>query len=135
MDVKTMVHTFYEGMSTGETAFADELIAADYEDIPIMPGQSRGPEGYKGTVAFLRSVFPDLTMTIEDVIISGDRAAVRSTARGTHRGDFLGIPATGRTVEFAAFDFHHVADGKFRTSWHLEDNVGLLAQIRPEGRT
>lgn len=90
------------------------------------------PEGYRGTVAFLRSAFPDLTMTVEEVIVSGDRAAVRSTARGTHGGDFLGMPATGRTVEFAAFDFHHVTGGKFRTSWHLEDNLSLLAQVRGE---
>jgi len=129
MDIEEAIRTFYEGMSTGETDFADELIANDYEDIPLMPGQAGGPDGFKNTVAYLRSVFPDLTMTVEDVIISGDRAAVRSTARGTHRGEFLGVPATGRQVEFAAFDFHHVVDGKFRTSWHLEDNFNLLAQI------
>jgi steroid delta-isomerase-like uncharacterized protein len=132
-DVEAMVRRFYEGMSTGETAFADELIAAEYEDIPVMPGTGGGPEGYRRTVAFLRTAFPDLTMTIEDIVIAGDRVAVRSTARGTHAGDFLGVSATGRHVEFAAFDFHLVADGRFRTSWHLEDNFGLLARIRPDG--
>lgn len=60
---------------------------------------------------------------------------VRSTARGTHAGEFLGVPVTGRRVEFSAFDFHQVADGRFRTSWHVEDNLGLLAQIRPAGRS
>lgn len=133
-DIETMVRRFYDGMSTGDTAFADELIAPEHEDIPVMPGTSGGPEGYRATVAFLRTAFPDLTMTIEDVVVAGDRVAVRSTARGTHAGDFLGVPATGRRVEFPAFDFHQVADGRFRTSWHLEDNLGLLAQIRPDGR-
>lgn len=129
MDIEAAVRRFYAGMSTGETDFADELIAADWEDIPLLPGQSGGPDGFRQTVAFLRSVFPDLTMTIEDIVISGDRAAVRSTARATHSGEFLGIPATGRRVEFAAFDFHHFVDGMFRTSWHLEDNFGLRSQI------
>ena len=129
-DVAATVRRFYEGMSTGETDFADELIAADYEDVPVMPGVGGGPQGYRDTVAFLRSVFPDLVMTVDDVIIDGDRVAVRSTARGTHRGDFLGVPATGATVTFAAFDVHHLADGRFHRSWHLEDNLSLLEQVR-----
>ena len=130
MDPEAMMRRFYEGMSTGETSFADDLIASDYEDIPVMPGTSGGPEGCRGTVAFLRSAFPDLTMTAEDVVVSGDRVAVRSTARGTHEGDFMGVPATGRPVEFSAFDFHHLSEGRFRRSWHLEDNLDLLTQIR-----
>lgn len=129
-DTAAMVRRFYEGMSTGDTGFADELIAPDHEDIPVMPGVGGGPQGYRDTVAFLRSVFPDLQMTVEDVIVDGDRVSVRSTARGTHRGDFLGVPATGAQVTFAAFDVHHLADGRFQRSWHLEDNLSLLEQVR-----
>ena len=129
-DAATMVRRFYEGMSTGDTDVADALIAPDHQDIPVLPGVGGGPQGYRDTVAFLRSVFPDLVMTVEDVVIDGDRVAVRSTARGTHRGDSLGVPATGSRVEFAAFDVHHLRDGRFHRSWHLEDNLGLLEQIR-----
>ncbi|MGL5928513.1 MAG: ester cyclase, partial [Dermatophilaceae bacterium] len=64
------------------------------------------------------------------VVASGDRVAVRSTARGTHSGDFLGIAPTGRRVEFAAFDFHQIVGGRFQRSWHLEDNHALLTQLR-----
>jgi predicted ester cyclase len=55
--------------------------------------------------------------------------AVRVLARGTHRGEILGVAATGKKVEFRAFDFHHLADGRIARSWHLEDFFSLLGQL------
>lgn len=128
-DAEATVRRFYEAMSSGETGAADELLAPDWEDIPLAPGVSRGPEGYRQTVAYLRGAFPDLDVTIEDVVVSGDRVAVRSVVRGTHDGEILGVPATGRRVEFSAFDFHRLEGGRIAQSWHLEDNFGLLDQL------
>lgn len=128
-DAEATVRRFYEAMSSGETGAADELLAPDWEDIPLPPGIGRGPEGYKQTVAYLRGVFPDLDVAIEDIIVSGDQVAVRSVARGTHGGEILGVPATGRRVEFRAFDFHRLEGGRISQSWHLEDYFGLLDQL------
>lgn len=128
-EAEATVRRFYEAMSSGDVGLADEVLASDWEDIPLPPGTGRGPDGYKRTVAYLRGVFPDLDVTVEDVVVSGERAAVRSVARGTHSGEILGVPATGRRVEFRAFDFHRLEGGRIAQSWHLEDYLGLLEQL------
>ncbi len=129
MDAEATVRRFYEAVSSGNAGLADEVLAPDWEDIPLNPGQGPGREGYKQTIAYLRGVFPDLNITIEDIVVSGDRVAVRSVARGTHSGEILGVPATGRQVEFRAFDFHRLEGGRIMQSWHLEDYFGLLNQL------
>jgi steroid delta-isomerase-like uncharacterized protein len=116
-------------MSSGNTRMAEEVLAPEWEDIPLAPGVAHGPEGYRQTVAFLRGAFPDLEVVVEELVVSGDRVAVRATARGTHRGVFLGVAATGRRVAFRAFDFHRLERGRIVQSWHLEDNFGLLTQL------
>jgi steroid delta-isomerase-like uncharacterized protein len=128
-DAEATVRRFYEGLTTGDTSIADEVLAPDWEDIPLLPGMPDGREGYRRTVAFVRGAFPDLDVTIQDVVASGDRVAVRSVVRGTHKAEFLGVPATGRRVEFAAFDFHRLEAGRIAQSWHLEDNFGLVNQL------
>lgn len=135
-DAEAVVRRFYEAMSTGALHVADEVLTVDWEDIPLLPGVGTGPQGYKDTITFLRSVFPDLTRTVEDVVVDGDaqqgKVAVRSTARGTHSGAILGVEATGREVTFAAFDVHHLREGRIERSWHLEDYTGLLQQLGTE---
>lgn len=128
-DPERTVRRFYEAMSTGDATAGEEVLAAEWEDIPLMPGTPPGPAGYAAVVTYLRSVFPDLQVTVEDVVGSGDQVAVRSLVRGTHRADFLGVPATGRQVEFRAFDFHQVRDGRIQRSWHLEDYLTALQQL------
>ncbi len=123
------VRRFYEAMRTGDTSVADEILAPAWEDIPLAPGISAGPDGYRQTVAFLRAAFPDLRADIEDILVTGDRVAVRVLARGTHEGEILGVAPTGRAVEFRAFDFHRLEQGRIVQSWHLEDFFGLLAQL------
>ncbi|MFD0853482.1 ester cyclase, partial [Actinomadura adrarensis] len=128
--MEATVRRFYGGLTTGDTSIADEVLAPDWEDIPLMPGMAAGREGYKQTVSFVRGAFPDLDVTIQDVVASGDRVAVRSVVRGTHKADFLGVAATGRQVEFAAFDFHRLEGGRIAQSWHLEDFFGLVNQLK-----
>jgi hypothetical protein len=77
----------------------------------------------------LRTGFPDFSVTNEEVIASGDKVVVRSTARGTHTGTFVGIPPTGKQVAFAAIDIHRVVDGQIAEIWHVEELLSLLIQI------
>lgn len=126
---ETLVRRFYEALSTGNVALIDDVLAPDWETIPLPPHTSEGPAGYKDLIVFLRNVFPDLSITVEDVVVSGDRVAVRSLAHGTHSSEVLGIPATGRQVEFRASDFHRLEQGRIAQTWHLEDYFGLLNQL------
>lgn len=140
MDPETTVRRLYEVMGTGEAALLDEILAEDWEHIPLPPGWKPGREGYKtGGLVYLRTMFPDFSVTNEDVVVSADgtKVAVRSVSRGTHAGEVLGIPATGKEFAFRAIDIHELEDGKIARSWHLEDFFGLAmqlgAKVVPEG--
>jgi predicted ester cyclase len=125
---ETTVRRLYEALSTGDTTLIDEALADDWEAIPAMR-TGGGPAGWKAAIAHLRGVFTDLTVTIEDIVVSGDRVAVRAITRGVHTGELLGVPGTGRPVEFRAADFHRLAGGRITATWHLEDYFGLAAQL------
>jgi steroid delta-isomerase-like uncharacterized protein len=77
----------------------------------------------------LRQAFPDLQITVEDQIAEGDKVATRWRGRGTHQGDFLGIPSTGRPMEIAGITIFRLADGKIVESWGNPDNLGMLVQL------
>lgn len=124
------VRRFYEAMNTGDVSSADEILTPDWEDIPLPPGTSQGVAGYEQTVAYLRGVFPDMEVTIEEVLVSGDRVAVRCVVTGTHSAEFLGVEPTGRRIEFRAFDFHRIEGGRIAQSWHLEDFARVLQQLQ-----
>jgi steroid delta-isomerase-like uncharacterized protein len=77
----------------------------------------------------MRQAFPDLQAHIEDIVADGDKVAVRVRFRGTHSGEFLGIPATGRTVEYVSHEFYRVADGLIAEEWICSDMATLLGQL------
>lgn len=122
------VRRFYEPLSTGDTSVIDEALAPDWEAVPAMR-TGPGADGWKASVGHLRGVFTDLTTTIEDVVVSGDLVAVRSVSRGVHTGELLGVPGTGRQVEFRACDFHRLEKGRIARTWHLEDYFGIATQL------
>jgi predicted ester cyclase len=128
-DAEAIVRSFYEPFSTGATSVYDTILAEDWVDHPLGPGQQPGREGFKPLIEMFRSVFPDLQVINEDVIVCGDKAAVRSAWRGTHQGELLGIPATGRPVEFMTIDIHRVENDQIVETWHIEDFLSVLFQL------
>lgn len=96
------------------------------------PGSADLPRGRAGVaivVKALRTAFPDLEYTIEDVVIGVDAVAVRTTLRGTHRGDFFGLPATGKSVEVSQMTIEHFKDGKIVTHHRVTDELALQRQL------
>jgi predicted ester cyclase len=83
----------------------------------------------KDFVAQIRAAFPDLQMTADDLIVEGDRLAVRSTMRGTHEGDFMGIPATRKKVEVSNFDFVRFESDRAAEHWGAIDSDALMEQL------
>ncbi|HEY3956265.1 MAG TPA: ester cyclase [Streptosporangiaceae bacterium] len=77
----------------------------------------------------MKQAFPDLQAHIEDIVAAGDKVAVRVRFRGTHSGAFLGIPATGRTVEYVSHEFYRIAGGLIAEEWICSDTATLLGQI------
>jgi steroid delta-isomerase-like uncharacterized protein len=77
----------------------------------------------------MRRAFPDLEAHIDDIFGAGDRVAVRLTFRGTHAGEFLGVPATGRSVQYVSHEFYRVAGGLIAEEWICSDMATLMRQI------
>ena len=124
-----VVRAFYEPFRTGDTSAYDEILAADWVDIPLAPGQEQGAAGLAAQIAGFRHAMPDYDVTHEDLVVGGDRVAVRNTVSGNHQGAFMGHQPTGRRIEMRTMDIHQVRDGRIVVTWHLEDFAGLLAQL------
>ena len=124
-----LVRAFYEPFRTGDTSIYQEILADDWVDLPLAHGQEQGPAGVAAHIEAFRRAFPDYDVTNEDLIVSGDRVAVRNTVTGTHQGAFMGYAPTGRRIAMRTTDMHQVRGGRIVTTWHLEDFAGLAAQL------
>jgi steroid delta-isomerase-like uncharacterized protein len=132
---KTIVRRFVEEFQNGGNESAvEELLAADFVDHSPFPGVSPDREGVRRLFAALRQAFPDLRAKIHDQLAEKDRVATRKTFRGTHRGEFLGIAPTGRSVSFDVIDVVRIANGRIAEHWNVMDLMGLLQQIGPQPR-
>ena len=119
-----------EGLNRGDVSAADDAFARDC--VVHVTGAAepiRGVDAWKEVVAGLLAGFPDLHFTIDDRIASGDKVAMRWHARGTHRGPFGGVAATGRRVSIEGVLFDHVVDGKVVERWEQWDLAALMQQI------
>jgi predicted ester cyclase len=105
-----------------EVATGDLVIHAGSLDI-------RGREGAKEYVAALRAGFPDIRFTIEDQVAEGDTVVTRWSARGTHSGNFAGVPATGRAIRMTGTDIDRMAGGKVAECWSHLNELGLMRQL------
>ena len=105
-----------------------ELIAADHVGHDPL-GDHFGPEGVRITLNEYRAAFPDLRLTIADLIGAGDRVASRFVLTGTHAGPFLGLPPTGRVVTASGIAIDHLVDGRITESWVILDALRLLRQM------
>jgi len=110
---------------------ADEFVAPDVIQNNSLPGLKPGRDGYKQTLEMVFSAFPDVRLTIEDLIAEGDEVAERWTIRGTHRSDFMGVPATNRQVTVSGIDIYRYAGGKRVETWSQYDSLGMMQQLRP----
>jgi steroid delta-isomerase-like uncharacterized protein len=119
-----------EVWNRGHLAVADELIAPDCVDHAAPPGHpAGGPAGIKQASAMYRRAFPDLAMTVDDLLAEGDRVATRWTMRGTHRGPFMGQPPTGKAVEVTGIEIVRIAGRQIVEHWVSADQLGLLQQL------
>src|SRR5215211_498515 len=117
-----------EVLNRGQTGLLAELVAADHVGHDPL-GDHYGPEGMRIAVAEYRAAFPDLRVTVDDLVKEGDKVVHRFSLRGTHAGPFLGIPPTGRVVTAAGIAIDRVAGGKVTESWVSLDALNLLRQL------
>jgi predicted ester cyclase len=130
-EYKALVRRFFEeAWGKGNVVAVDEFMASDYVEHRRPSGMLPGPEGLKQLIVAYRSAFPDLTMTLDDIFAEGDMVAFRWSARGTHLGDWLGIPPTGNHVTATGITIFRIAGGKVVESWTSIDLYPLEEELR-----
>lgn len=127
---KVVRRYFEEGWNQGRLEVFDDVSAPDYiNHSPGISDPAPGPEGLKPIVAAMREAFPDLRYEIEDMIVTEDKGAIRSTMYRTHRGDLFGIAPTGKRVTVSQFQIEWLVDGKIVEHWRQTDDLGMMCQL------
>lgn len=118
-----------EVINQGHLEAADEIVHEDFVELDPLPGQSQGREGLKQVIARIRTAFPDIHWTIDEVVASGDKVVSRFTWTGTHKDSFLDIPATNRSVTVRGVVIDRLSKGKMADSRILMDTMGLMQEL------
>lgn len=127
---KQVMQRFVEFINTASTQLAEELVSS--EAVFHVPGRSepvRGPEGYLEIIGMMRSGFPDIQWSLEEMIAENEKVAARFIMRGTHQGAFFGVPPSGKKIEVQAMNIYRLKDGKFVEERGQPDLLSLLQQI------
>jgi steroid delta-isomerase-like uncharacterized protein len=120
---------FEEGFNRGNLAAADELVAPDMIEHGNVVKASTGPETVKQVAIFCRNLFPDVHFAIEQMIAEGEKVTAYLTVSGTHQGDLIGIPLTGKRVSSLQIHIMRIADGKMAEHWEVRDELAMLRQL------
>jgi steroid delta-isomerase-like uncharacterized protein len=128
---KAIARRFYEEFAVQrKQSVLEELVARNMVDHnPPGPGFASGREGVRQVFDMFHSAMPDITLTIEDQIAEGDKVVSRLTVRGTHKGELMGVPPTGKKLTMDIIDVLRLKDGKLVERWGESDNMGLMQQL------
>ena len=136
MDHGTTMRRAYDLLNGGDVDGFGELLAEDFVEHEETPGLAPTRDGVVDFFKMYRSAFPDLRMDPEDVLVSGDKVVARVRATGTHQGEFMGIPATGKHIDVQLVDIVRFGnDGRAREHWGVFDAMTMMQQLGvvPEG--
>lgn len=131
-DNKQLVQRWFtEVWNQGRDGAIDELLSPQGVGFGLgaTDTQIHGPAEFRPFVHNLRSAFPDLHISVEDTVAEGDKVAVRLRVTGTHKGDGLGFPATGRKIDVTAITIIQFANGQLSHGWNNWDQLGMLQQL------
>ncbi len=129
---KALIRRWFEEVwNNGRAELIDQLRAPDAVAIGLSEGksESRGDAAFKTFYSNMRGTLPDLHIAIEDMVAEGDKVVARFTVDGTHQGDALGVPPTGRRVSISGMVMARIADGKIAHAWNCLDQLALLKQL------
>lgn len=129
MDNTAAVLAMYEALNARDLSRLDDILAPDVAfHVSHLPAPV-GREAIKADMARYFSAFPDMALTVADLVVDGDRVAARIVARGTHDGTFGAMEPTGRSIDVTETDFLRMAGGKVAEAWVLYDQFTLLTQL------
>jgi steroid delta-isomerase-like uncharacterized protein len=126
---KALAREFYEKVSSGDLSVTDTHVADNFVDHEEFPGLPQTKEGVRMFFELMRTAFPDFRMSADDMIAEGDKLVVRFRMQGTHRGEFMGIPATGKQVDVPGIDVLRIVNGKAVEHWGVMDSGVMMQQL------
>ena len=124
------VRKFWKGFNDHNLDIWDEVCTADFiNHDPGLPTPDADLTTVKHSIRAMQTAFPDMSATEQDLIVDGDKVVVRRALRGTHQGDFMGIPPTGKPIDVSGVWLAHLTGGKIKEQWVYFDAMGMLRQI------
>jgi steroid delta-isomerase-like uncharacterized protein len=127
---KALIRRWIEAYNERDLQAEAEVLAPDYvAHVPAAPGPLEGLEAWRQFSGSFAEAFPDIRLTVEEIFSEGEMVAARVAFRGTHRGEFQGIPPTGKEVAFTSIEVNRVRDGKVEEHWVELDLLGLMQQL------
>jgi predicted ester cyclase len=127
---KQLARDYFRAFLDRDEAWWQAHIAPTFRrNDPGLPFEVIGPAGVRQLADALHPGIPDMRLPIDDVIAEGEKVLVRLRVQGTHGGDLMGVPASGRKIDIAVLDLFQFRDGTLIEHWALLDNLGLLRQI------
>lgn len=138
MDHAATLRRFYALVNAGDVDGLGELLAGDFVEHEVAPGLEPTKDGVLEFFRMYTAAFPDLRFEAEDVLASGDKVVARVRVTGTHQGEFMGMPATGKSIDAQAIDIVRFGDdGLAREHWGVFDTMAMMEQLGvvPEGAT
>ena len=130
MDHAATMKRMYELISAGDIEGFGDLVSDDFVEHDETPGLEPTKEGVKQFFHMYRAAFPDLRMEAQDVLVSGDKVVARARGTGTHQGEFMGMPTTGKTVDVQLIDIIRFGDdGLAREHWGVFDALKMMQQL------
>lgn len=136
MDHVATMRRLYDLLNAGDVDGFGDLLAADFVEHEETPGLAPTRDGVKEFFRMYLAAFPDLHMDAQDVIATGDKVVARARITGTHRGELMGMPATGKSVDVQLIDIMRFGDdGLVREHWGVIDALAMMQQLGaiPEG--
>ena len=130
-DNKTVARDFYAALAAGGDVDAaiEQFVAQDFVEHEALPGMDATRETPRRMFTMMHAAFPDLGITVHDLLAEGDKVVARITFTGTHQGEFLGAPASGNQVAIDGIDILQIRDGKVAAHWGVTDMAGAMAQM------
>jgi predicted ester cyclase len=120
---------FYDFWNSGDQASLKQAVAPTFTDRTLPPGRPQGPDGPAFASRQFRTAVPDLTVTVEKMIVAGDYVTVHMNFAGHFTGTFGKVQGNGQAVAFIATDLIKVTNGRITDNWHIEDNLTLFQQM------
>jgi steroid delta-isomerase-like uncharacterized protein len=126
---KALAHEFYMRISAGDLSVVDELVADGYVEHEQVPGLAPGKAGVRQLFEMFHAAFDHSGVAVDDMIAEGDKVFVMARMTGTQRGEFMGVPPAGNTINVSVCDYFRVHNGALTEHWGIMDAAGMMRQL------